>query len=226
MLTPIHEELVEGLAAATLSAPMRLLAQTYADTNDAARTALLDLDIMGGDMLESCAPSIMSDTALETALALIESLENDAGEAKGLGETAPRKAALQADQMFSDLMALPATLRDQALESGADWRFAAPGVRRMTVLSDENSTAELLRIEPGHGSPSHTHEGRETTLVLSGAFHDGHTRYGKGDVCDAGPDITHRPIAEAGEVCYALAVTQGGLKFKGPLGLAQRLMGG
>jgi putative transcriptional regulator len=85
--------------------------------------------------------------------------------------------------------------------------------------------AEVLRIKPGHGAPMHAHRGSEVTLVLQGAYQDGHRRYGRGDLSIAGPDVRHRPIAEAGEVCYALTVIEDGLVFEGALGALQKLLG-
>tara|TARA_R110002072_G_scaffold150291_4_gene298584 strand:+ start:1249 stop:1932 length:684 start_codon:yes stop_codon:yes gene_type:complete len=224
--TQIHTGLIEGLAAGQLNAPLRLLARTYVETNAGAAAALDDLDTAGGAFLMSETPARMADNSLETALALIDALESGSGEAAGL-KPANRQAAVSgAHKALNELAWLPEHLRDQVLEHGARWKFAAPGVRRINLLAEDGAKAELLRIEPGHGSPSHTHEGREFTLVLTGAFHDGHARYEAGDLCETGPDLTHKPIAELGEVCYALAVTEGALKFKGPLGAVQRLFGG
>ncbi|MEE2565301.1 cupin domain-containing protein [Hyphobacterium marinum] len=222
----VHMELIEGLAAGRLSPPLTLLARSYAEANPAAGDALSRLDSAGAALLESAEPAELDDDALATALAMIDALEAGAGEAGSA--TAPDRlsAAGRAADMSAELIRLPDSLRDRIVESGADWRFAAPGVRRLVLDETGDAKAELLRIEPGHGSPSHTHTGREFTLVLTGSFFDGHNRYRAGEVCETGPETTHRPIADPGEVCYALAVTEGSLKFKGPLGAVQRLFGG
>ncbi|MEM6850922.1 MAG: cupin domain-containing protein, partial [Pseudomonadota bacterium] len=81
---------------------------------------------------------------------------------------------------------------------------------------------DLLRIQPGFGAPRHTHEGAEITLVVRGAFSDETGRYGPGDVSIASQAVTHRPIAEEGETCYALSVTDAPLAFTGALGWLQR----
>lgn len=222
----VHMELIEGLAAGTLSPPLALLAQSYAEANREAGIALSQLETAGAALLETADPSGLDDGALTTALAMIDALETGAGEAAGAGGADRVSAASRAAGLGEELIRLPESLRDRVLETGADWRFAAPGVRRMVLDESEGAKAELLRIEPGHGSPSHTHTGREFTLVLTGSFFDGHNRYGTGEVCETGPETTHRPIAEPGEICYALAVTEGSLKFKGPLGAVQRLLGG
>ena len=46
----------------------------------------------------------------------------------------------------------------------------------------------------------------------------------RGDIAIGDESVTHRPIAEPGEVCFALAVTTAPLKFKGPLGVLQRVL--
>lgn len=227
MMRPdVNMELIEGLAAGNLTPPLALLARSYAEANPQAAGALARLDMAGAELLASAEPAAMTDDALDIALAMIDALESSAGEAAGLKPADRMQAAARAMKTGNELTRLPESLHQSMLEAGMNWRFAAPGVRRMTLIEDADGKAELLRIEPGHGSPRHTHSGREFTLVLTGAFHDGHARYAAGDVCQTGPETTHRPIAEAGEVCYALAVTQGSLKFTGPLGAVQRLLGG
>ena len=133
-------------------------------------------------------------------------------------------AAQQANQAIQEILDLPEKVRDLALDNGR-WQFAGPGVRQMELMREGSAKAELIRLEPGHGVPHHGHDGKEFTLVLCGAFHDGVGRYGKGDLCTADPDLQHKPVAEEGKVCIALAVTDGSLAFTGPLGWVQRALG-
>nr|WP_240902986.1 cupin domain-containing protein [Caulobacter sp. SLTY] len=84
---------------------------------------------------------------------------------------------------------------------------------------------DLLRIEPGAGVATHDHEGEEFTLVLTGAFDDGHATYGPGDINVGLPGFKHEPKALPGDVCFALAVSYGSAKFDGSIGLLQRLTG-
>lgn len=226
MRPDVNMELIEGLAAGNLTPPLALLARSYAEANPHAASVLAQLETAAAEWLADGEPAAMADDALDIALAMIDALESGAGEAAGLKPADRMQAAARSLKAGGELARLPESVRESMLEAGMDWRFAAPGVRRMTLIEDAGGKAELLRIEPGHGSPSHTHTGREFTLVLTGAFHDGHARYAAGDVCQTGPETTHRPIAEPGEVCYAIAVTQGALKFTGPLGAVQRLLGG
>ena len=82
-----------------------------------------------------------------------------------------------------------------------------------------------MRIEPGFGAALHDHAAEELTLILTGAYHDGHARYAAGDLSVARPGFTHVPVAEAGQICYVLAVSYGPPKFHGVFGLAQKLLG-
>jgi putative transcriptional regulator len=82
-------------------------------------------------------------------------------------------------------------------------------------LHDE---ATLYWIRAGKAMPSHTHEGSEVTLVLKGAFTDGSGYYGRGDVCVAGQETDHAPVADAKEDCICFAVTDGRLRLTGPFG--------
>ena len=189
-----------------------------------------DADRLAGVLLETIKPARLSDGALERALAAIDAEAAGAGEAGPLTPEARtnaqgRKAANAAGEALNELLRLPAGVRDAALES-AGWTFAGPGVRSMELMREGSAKAELIRLEPGRGVPQHGHEGREFTLVLCGAFHDGREHYGAGDLCVADPEVHHRPVAEEGEVCIALAVTDGPLAFTGPLGWVQRALGG
>lgn len=224
-LISVDDELIAARASGTLSAPMRLLVDTHAVLkNDVAEAAFMS-DVMSAAFLESLPAESMADNALDIALAAIDAIEAGAGEAAGTQAISRKAAADAADSTFFELLNLPEPVRQRALEAGAQWRFAAPGVRRIELMREGDATAELLRIEPGHGSPTHTHDGKEFTLVLAGAFADGIGRYEKGDLCAVGEETTHRPIAEQGEICFALAVTDGSLKFTGALGAVQRLLG-
>jgi putative transcriptional regulator len=53
----------------------------------------------------------------------------------------------------------------------------------------------------------------ELTLVLQGAFRDSSDRFGPGDVEIADEAMQHTPVAEEGEVCICLAVTDAPLRF-------------
>jgi len=225
---PLGDELYAAYASGVLSGPMSLLLDAQACVNDDVARQRAAAEAVSGVMLETIAPAPVRDTALTQVLAAIDAEEAGLGEASlkpGMGDLAAQRAAQAAGKALSELLDLPGPVRDLALERGAAWQFAGPGVRTMMLMDDGRAKAELIRLEPGRGVPRHGHDGREFTLVLTGAFHDGIDRYGTGELCAADPDTEHKPVAEAGAVCIALAVSDGPLAFTGPLGWVQRALG-
>jgi putative transcriptional regulator len=108
------------------------------------------------------------------------------------------------------MLELPDPLREAVFESmaaGRKWRFLGFGIRGLKLKIGGEGETELLRIEPGHGVAPHDHDGEEYTLVVTGAFHDGHERFGPGDVNIARAGFVHAPLAEKDEVCFALGVS-------------------
>lgn len=227
---PLGDELYAAYASGALSGPMRLLVEAQAAVDADVNRQRREAEGVAGLMLEAIEPAAMKSDALKDVFAVIDTEEAGVGEAAvftpGAGDTASRRAAEAAGQGLQELLDLPDAVRDQALEAGAAWQFAGPGVRSMELMRDGSAKAELIRLEPGRGVPHHGHDGREFTLVLAGAFHDGRDRYARGELCAADPATEHKPVAEPGEVCIALAVTDGPLAFTGPLGWVQRALGG
>lgn len=227
---PLGDELYAAYASGSLSRPMRLLIEAQAAVDADVDRQRLEAEGVAGLMLETIEPAAVKSGALDEVFAAIDAEEAGLGEASvmvpGAGDQASQRAAQAAGQGLQELLDLPDAVRDQALEAGAAWQFAGPGVRSMELMRDGSAKAELIRLEPGRGVPHHGHDGREFTLVLTGAFHDGRARYARGELCAANPATEHKPVAEDGEVCIALAVTDGPLAFTGPLGWVQRALGG
>ncbi len=205
--------------ASSLTPPMRLLLDTYAALNPARTEGWAMVDAVGGAFLEAQAPASMGEGSLAAVLDQLDALDAE--------DSALRHQAEKAPARLAEVDALPDPARAHAVEAmGREgWRIAGPGIRVLGLIHEGEAKAELLRIEPGCGAPAHGHGGAEYTLVLAGAFHDGGTRYGRGEMCVAGADDIHRPVAEPGEICYALAVTDAPLAFRGVLGLMQKVMG-
>ncbi len=202
-------------SSARLPGPMALLMETKRTMDGGADEA----DMLGGAFLEAETPAPMRADAFESVMREIDAIEARLGARAG-----PRAARVSA-RHFQEVVKLPGPLRSaalEALENGA-WKFAGLGMATLPLVQEGGVKAELLRIEPGKGVPSHGHNGREFTLVLQGAFEDGHNRYERGDLCECGPDFVHRPKALPGEICFALAVTEAPPAFKNVLGVIQRL---
>lgn len=98
------------------------------------------------------------------------------------------------------------------------WRNLLPGVAEHVIAEAHGEKIALMRVKPGCGAPQHTHEGRELTLILTGAMRDGDRVYRKGDLADANHEDNHHPKVEPGEICHCLVVQTGKLRFTGAFG--------
>lgn len=95
------------------------------------------------------------------------------------------------------------------------WRALGLGAYHFPIpTGDRDISTRLLRIPAGKPVPEHGHGGRELTLVLKGAFSDGSGRFGPGDFEETDASVEHQPVAEPGEDCICLAVTDAPLKFR------------
>ncbi|MFN7179682.1 cupin domain-containing protein, partial [Hyphomonas sp.] len=174
-------------------------------------------EMVAASLMETAAGVEMSDRALDRALAAIDELEASTSESVEAGKAAG--AAME------EVLALPEPLRSAALEAigKRGWQVLSNGLKRLRIDAGSDLETELYRIAPGARIPRHTHAGPEYTLVVAGGFTDERGSYGPGDVCRNGPKDTHTPVADDDGVCYALAVREGGLRFKGVLGALQQL---
>jgi putative transcriptional regulator len=178
-------------------------------------------DSAAGLAFEEQTPFALGHDALDEVFGRIDRLEADRAQTREAAMTAAKAAG----SAVQELLDLPGPIRDLALEAatGSGWSFAGPGVKSMNLHVEGGYPIRLLRIEPGCGAPCHDHTGTEYTLVLSGAFKDGTGRFGRGDLSVKSQGQQHRPIAEQGAVCFALAVEEGSVAFTGALGLVQKL---
>ena len=95
------------------------------------------------------------------------------------------------------------------------WKRLAPRVQQIPIATiDDRSKARLLRFQSGLTVPSHGHNGRELTLVLTGSLCDRDTVLYRGDIAETDERTEHQPFAGPGEDCVCLAVTDAPLRFK------------
>ncbi len=214
-------EIYGAYASGVLDPAFALLVQTQAALKAEVAEAIARSEALAGALMEREPQAELSDDALARTLALIDDDET-------AGSSTVKRAALLAGQALKDLDQLPEPLQNSAIDAisaGNSWKFNAPGIRRLQLTLDSEAEAEIYRIEPGVSVPKHSHEGFEYTLCVAGAFRDETGVYGPGDLALNGPEDTHRPVADAPEVCFTLAVRGGGLKFTGMMGLVQRVLG-
>jgi putative transcriptional regulator len=119
----------------------------------------------------------------------------------------------------------PSALRGYRL---GGWRWLAPGVRRIRILSalHPGGSLDLLRISPGQSLPVHGHNGLEITCVLAGGFTDRIGEFGPGDVAETDSVEEHQPVADRDAECVCLVSSNGPLRMRGLLPrLLQPLIG-
>jgi putative transcriptional regulator len=162
-------------------------------------------EAVGGILLESMAPEVLTAGSRERVLALL-------GAHEARPPPPPPPMLMAADPR------LPAPLV-RYLRSSLDtlpWRFLAPGVRHFEILPHDilrGGNLRMLRIGPGKCLPRHGHTGTELTLVLSGSYSDELGHYGSGDVGETDDAIVHEPVSGRDEDCVCVIATEGPLKF-------------
>ncbi|MGJ8627044.1 MAG: ChrR family anti-sigma-E factor [Sulfitobacter sp.] len=187
-------------AAGTLPEAFNLAIAAHVSLCDDCRAAVESYDAVGGTLVDSVAVAELSDQSLERALARLD--------------VPLSEAAVQPSFKSGTL---PGPLQDYVggdLES-IKWRPIGMGVKQAILNTSRDATARLLYIPAGVAMPDHSHGGTEMTLVLQGAFFDEDDRFARGDVEIADGTVTHTPIADIGEDCICLAVTDAPLEFKG-----------
>lgn len=205
------DEILVSYAAGELSEACSLLVATHTALCPDCRAKVRAGEAIGGALVDDASPAAMSEDALNAVLARVE-------REKDTATPAPDPVADAASAQ--DVPVLPQPLRDYAGGDldGLRWRRLGKGAHHIPLVTGRGKpTARLLRIPAGQAVPEHGHNGLELTMVLCGAFRDEGVRYGAGDVESADSDIEHQPVAEPGEDCICLAVTDAPLRFNGVL---------
>lgn len=166
------------------------------------------LNAVGGSLIEDLPGVSVADDALARTMARLD--------------TPPPPAAAPAPASAPHLgLEMPEPLRSYvAMAHTPDWRFMAPGMRRLEVMprSPRGGSVQLLRIAPGLRVAMHGHGGNEFTLVLQGAYDDEIGRFAAGDVSETTEETIHQPIADGDSGCICLVATEAPTQFKGWVG--------
>ena len=169
------------------------------------RSAVKDVESIGGQFLEQAEEAPISDGSFDTALKKIET-SGDANEVDGTFNHSAE----------SDV---PKPLRRFVGNSLHDisWSMVAPGLKRHSIdlNSKGPSSLYLLQIAAGKAVPEHGHGGSEMTLVLSGKYRDALGVFGPGDIEDLDEHVEHQPKVEPEEACICLVATEAPTRFKG-----------
>lgn len=202
-----HDDLLVAYAAGDLAEAWSLLVATHAALCPSCRAEIGKAEAMGGWLIDEAVPVTVSEGALAQTLTRVAEVDRE-----------PRRETAESSLAGSVRPVLPEPLRSYA---GGDldalsWRKLGRKVSHIPLVSGANgTTARLLRIPAGEAVPEHGHNGTELTLVLAGSFCDGSTRFARGDVETADDEVVHQPVAEPGETCICLAVTDAPLRFRG-----------
>lgn len=198
----VRDELLMAYAAGRVAEPVRLVLDTHLALSPRSRREVRCYEEIGGALLESLPPEPLEPDALDRIMACLD----DAA------PIPPRRPRAGAEDPI-----IPAPL--QAYLPGSldrlDWVGYGPVAEAELLADVPGYRTRLLRIKAGKAVPQHTHEGSELTVVLQGAFRDGGERYARGDLAIADASVDHRPVAEEGEDCLCLAVTDAPLKLTG-----------
>lgn len=195
----LGDDILMAYSAGTLPEAFNLMVATHVTMCDTCRAQIESFDAVGGALIDQDMEPVSKDS-LAATLAMI------AGNAPE-----PRPVRSVAEGV------LPQPLRDYV---GGDidairWRPVGMGVKQAILPTSKDASARLLFIPAGGAVPDHSHRGIELTLVLQGAFSDEDDRFARGDVETADDSVEHTPVADIGEDCICLAVTDAPLKFRG-----------
>lgn len=212
-------ELYSAYAAGCIDPAFAMMLEAQSLMRGDVRSSVAVSEMIAGSFFEAAPAARMSEGALERTMAMIDALE--------VPEELQRAAGKSAGDALSELLELPEPVRSAALDAAGrhGWQMLGLGLKRLKLDVGSSMDVELYRIAAGSRIPRHSHGGNEFTMVLAGGFSDERGAYGPGDVCLNGPNDTHQPVADEDEVCYALAVRDGGLRFTGVMGMVQRLLG-
>ena len=204
MTTIVHhpaDELLLSYAAGATGEAVSLVVATHLALCPLCRRTVAKAESIGGAMLETSTPVPLDADALNSVLSRLH-------------QAAPMPATLKPPA--GSAARVPEPLRSY-LGGGLDdvrWTKITKGIAFKPLMKVGDARVQLIRSRPGHGVGTHTHRGEELTLVLSGGYTDVTGHYTPGDLHVATPEIVHRPLADQGEDCIVLAVSDAPLKFQ------------
>ena len=206
------DELLLAYATGALPAAPALVVATHATLNPCARARLRRFEALGGALLEREAPAALAADAKAAVLARLD-------EAPPASQPPRSPAPPRGDGRLPAPLAglLPAPL--EALP----WRRRMPGLKDWTLPALAGGKTRLMWVAGDTAIPRHTHRGLELTLVLRGSYHDGHARYGAGELQVADATVDHSPAVTGPDACLCLVVTDAPVRLTGRFG---RLLNG
>ncbi|MFM2045340.1 MAG: transcriptional activator ChrR [Pseudomonadota bacterium] len=225
-MTPHHhpsDELLVAYAAGNLGEAPSLVIATHLALCPDCRAEVRRLEAVGGALLDDLPVAPLDDDLLSAIFARLDEGDGDrGGDGHQAGDTATLTRPAPAPAVRNGRRpSLPEPLRGYI---GGDldairWTRLMRGVEEAEVpVGNQGAKGRLLRIKGGLAMPRHTHAGMELTLVLTGGFTDETGHYGRGDFAATDGTVDHKPVADAGEDCICLAITDAPLRLTGTFG--------
>jgi putative transcriptional regulator len=205
------DELLLAHASGASDEAVSLIVATHLALCPPCRKKVAAAESAGGALLANAEPVAMSHSALDSVLGRLDKvvLETPKPRVKG-NFVAPEPLR---SYLGGDLDAVK-------------WRSIVPGISYRPLFRRGTSDARLIRSRAGHGVGFHSHHGEEFTLCLTGGYTDATGTFARGDLQSADPTLLHRPMADEGEDCVVLAVSDAPLKFQnGAIGLLAKFFG-
>jgi putative transcriptional regulator len=218
-------EMLFDFASGSLTEPAALVVAAHAEMCAECRREIARFEAVGGEMLEQIDPVTMSANALDAVLARLDEPEPmlaPAARAAMRENRSARKAVADtaaSARPIADLIpsALLAYLGDDLTRLA--WRKVGGMFEEIRLpISVKGFKASLMRLKPGAMMPTHTHRGREYTLVLAGGYRDNGSQYGPGDFSLKDASDVHRPVVDSDEECICLAVLDAPVKLTSMMG--------
>lgn len=200
-------EVLAAYAMGTLPAGMELLVSGHLTYCSGCRKSVSDYELIGGAAL-GASPSEVEPPSFDATLAMLDAIEDEADQTPHIPSVLP-------------MVLHPFTSPDV---EKIEWKFRLPGLYEHEIDGFAGESVSLLKARPGAKILSHTHEGEEATLILSGQMQDGNKVYKKGDVALADDTDDHQPHIIGNEMCICLVVMSGKLRFTGTLGRALNVL--
>ena len=202
------ESLLIDYANGSLPLALEVLVETHISMNPESARSIQMLMQLGGALMENSEPISMSEDSFNKLMAEIDTLQDE--------------EKISQNVVSNDNDELPLPLRNYVLDLdlSKNWRRIGIGLAEQVIhFGDaEIGSAKLYKIAPNAAVPSHSHEGNEVTLVLSGGFSDEYGTYGPGDISIQETGAVHKPVADADGECIVLAVNEGPIVLTGPVG--------
>ena len=201
-MSPRHhlgDDLLVSYAAGSLAEGWSLAVATHLALCAECRARLAVAEAAGGQLLETASVEPASDASWTAVRDRLSSTPEAAAAPRSATAILPRPVR---DYVGGDLDAIR-------------WQMLGKGAAQLRLKTGDRETqVRLLKIPAGKPVPEHGHRGRELTVVLTGAFHDGETMFARGDIEDADASIQHIPTATPEADCICLAVTDAPLRFR------------